>query len=70
METPVCHKALPPNQTLYRPRLLAGMAQLHIFDVDPGTDIIIIRGREATTEIHVSFVTLRLILLPPWPRNM
>ena len=70
METSLCHKALPPNQRLYTPRLLASMAQLYIFDVDPETDIIITRGREVVTEIHMSPVTLRLTSLPCWPTNL
>lgn len=54
----MCHKAPPPIQKLYRPRLLAGVAQPHIFDVDPEPDIIITEGRGVVTEIRVSPLTL------------
>lgn len=54
METSVSHKAVPPNEKLYRPRLLAGMSQLHTSDVDPEADISITGGREVVAEIHES----------------
>lgn len=64
------HKALPPNQKLYRPTLLVGMFELHTFNVDPETDIVITGGRDVVTEIHLSILTLRLTLITCWPTDL